>query len=57
MPFESQAQRRFMYAKHPQMAKEFEAVTPKGVTLPMRKNMPRKPTAKSTAAGIYKGLK
>lgn len=34
MPFESQAQRRFMYAKHPKLAKEFEAATPKGAKLP-----------------------
>ena len=30
MPFKSQAQRRFMYAKHPAIAKEFEAHTPSG---------------------------
>lgn len=34
MPLVSQAQRRFMHAKHPQLAKEFEAHTPKGVKLP-----------------------
>lgn len=34
MPFKSQAQRRFMYAKHPELAKEFEAQTPKGKKLP-----------------------
>lgn len=30
MPFKSQAQRRFMHAKHPGIAKRFEAETPKG---------------------------
>lgn len=30
MPFKSQAQRGFMYANHPKMAKEFEAATPEG---------------------------
>jgi len=30
MPFLSLAQRRYMFAKHPEMAKEFEAATPKG---------------------------
>lgn len=30
MPFESQAQRRFMYANHPEIAKRWEKHTPKG---------------------------
>jgi len=34
MPFKSQAQRAFMYAKHPEMAKEWESKTPKGKKLP-----------------------
>ena len=34
MPFVSQAQRAYMYANHPELAKEFEAATPKGVSLP-----------------------
>ncbi len=34
MPFRSQAQRKFMYAKHPKLAKEFESKTPKGKKLP-----------------------
>jgi len=34
MPFKSQAQRRYMYAKHPEIAAEFEAATPKGKKLP-----------------------
>lgn len=34
MPFKSQAQRRWMYATHPEMAKEWEADTPKGRKLP-----------------------
>ena len=33
-PFVSQAQRRFMFAKHPEIAKEFAAKTPKGAKLP-----------------------
>ena len=37
MPFESKAQRRFMYAKHPEMAKRWEAHTPKGKKLPEHK--------------------
>lgn len=34
MPFVSQAQRRFMYAKHPKVAAEFEAATPQDKKLP-----------------------
>ncbi len=34
MPFKSQTQRAFMYAKHPKIAKEFEKKTPKGKKLP-----------------------
>ena len=30
MPFKSQAQRKFMYANNPEMAKEWEEHTPKG---------------------------
>jgi hypothetical protein len=34
MPFKSQAQRRFMYSQHPELAKEFEDKTPKDEKLP-----------------------
>jgi hypothetical protein len=34
MPFKSKAQRRYLYAKHPEVAKEFESKTPKGKKLP-----------------------
>jgi hypothetical protein len=34
MPFKSQAQRAFMHAVHPQIAKEMESKTPKGKKLP-----------------------
>lgn len=37
MPFKSEAQRRFMYANHPEIAREFEAHTPKGAKLPEHK--------------------
>ena len=36
MPFKSQAQRKYMYAKHPALAKEFERATPKGKKLPKK---------------------
>jgi hypothetical protein len=34
MPFKSNAQRKFMYARHPELAKDFEKATPKGKKLP-----------------------
>lgn len=34
MPFRSQSQRRFLFAKHPAIAAEFAAHTPKGANLP-----------------------
>jgi hypothetical protein len=34
MPFKSQAQRRFLFATNPAVAKEFAAATPKGAKLP-----------------------
>lgn len=34
MPFKSQAQRNFMYAKHPAIAKRFQEETPPGKKLP-----------------------
>lgn len=36
MPFKSQAQRRFMHARHPQMAEKWEEETPSGVRLPRK---------------------
>lgn len=36
MPFKSAAQRRFLYAKHPKVAKTFAEHTPKGANLPER---------------------
>lgn len=36
MPFKSQQQRKFMHANHPELAKEFEAETPKGKKLPKK---------------------
>ena len=37
MPFKSQAQRGYLYIHHPELAKEFEAATPKGKKLPYHK--------------------
>ena len=41
MPFRSKAQRGWMYATHPEMAKRWEKETPKG------KKLPEKAKAKS----------
>jgi len=35
-PFRSEAQRKFLFAKHPYVAREFAAATPKGKKLPKR---------------------
>lgn len=36
MPFKSEAQRRFMYAHNPTLAKEFESKTPANKKLPKK---------------------
>lgn len=36
MPFKSKAQREWMYANHPDMAKKWQADTPKGKKLPQK---------------------
>ena len=36
MPLKSKAQRRWMHATHPEMAKRWEAETPKGKPLPKK---------------------
>jgi hypothetical protein len=47
MPFKSQKQRAWMYANEPEMAKEWEAHTPKSKKLP-KKVAVKKNTAKKT---------
>lgn len=36
MPFKSKQQRKWMYATHPQMAKQWESVTPPNKALPTK---------------------
>jgi hypothetical protein len=36
MPFKSQQQRKYLYAKHPSVAKKFAKETPKGAKLPRK---------------------
>ena len=52
MPFKSEAQRRFMYAKHPELAKEFQAATPKGAKLPEHASKKEGALAEAYAAGV-----
>jgi len=46
MPFKSKAQRRKLYATDPELARRFEAETPKGKALPERVK-PRGPSKRS----------
>ena len=45
MPFKSHAQRRYLWATDPELAKKFEAETPSGADLPDHVG-PKKPKAK-----------
>ena len=47
MPFKSEAQRKWMYATNPKMAKEWEEHTPEGKELP--KKVKKNGTTKSKA--------
>jgi len=49
MPFESEAQRRFMHAVNPKLAKEFEEKTPKKKKLPAKK----KPASKKKSVAKH----
>lgn len=59
MPFKSSAQRKYMYAKHPKLAKEFESKTPKGKKLPehvVKSKVKEKPNG-GKRAKVKKGSK
>lgn len=56
MPFQSQAQRGFMYSQHPEIAKEFEAKTPKGKQLPQHKSDKKKKHNKAQQDAIARRL-
>lgn len=51
MPFESSAQRKWMFANHPAMAKRWAKHTPKGKKLPKHKRK----TAKRRMKNVRKG--
>lgn len=42
MPFVSKKQRSYLFANHPEVAKEFAAHTPRGAKLPPRVSQKRK---------------
>jgi len=44
MPFESKAQRKYLFAKHPGVAEKFASETPKGAKLPDHKDKRKKQT-------------
>lgn len=52
MPFKSQAQRKWMHANEPAMAREWEKKTPKGAVLPERKQKRKKKPKKGMKAHI-----
>ena len=61
MPFKSKAQAKFMFAKHPEVAKEFAAATPSIKTLPAKVAPPSRspfhamPGMKEVAPGHHVG--
>lgn len=55
MPFKSEAQRRFMHYNHPELAKEFEAETPKDAKLPERLHK-KQPLHRQVKAGMKRAF-
>ena len=55
MPFVSQAQRKYMYSQHPELAREFEDATPKGKKLPKKKH-PEKTVKRAYEEGVDAAL-
>lgn len=57
MPFRSESQRRFLWAKHPDIAQEFADHTPKGTKLPKHVKKPsKKHMKKAYDAGVLDAL-
>ena len=50
MPFKSKAQRRYLEANHPDIAKQWAAETPKGLKLPEHVTKPEKKQPKPKSA-------
>ena len=57
MPFASKAQRRYLWANYPDIAREFEEKTPKDAPLPERKGKTRLQKAKDTLRRGMQGKK
>lgn len=57
MPFASEAQRRFMFAKHPKLAQEFADKTPPGADLPEHVKDKARKSGKSVAAQVRDTLR
>jgi hypothetical protein len=51
MPFKSESQRRYLYAKEPEVAEEFERHTPKGKKLSKKKPPKKGQTYKRLVTG------
>lgn len=54
MPFKSRAQQAYLFIHHPEIAKEFQSVTPKGAKLP--KHVKKAQAKKRAHDGFMKGL-
>ena len=50
MPFKSVSQQKWMYANHPEMAKEWESHTPSNAALPTRVSDKKRTSDKKRAA-------
>lgn len=57
MPMKSKAQRRYLWATHPELAQEFEDKTPKGAKLPEKVGKKKKkPTQNMEFATGIRGV-
>lgn len=57
MPFVSEAQRRYMHAKHPEIAKEWEKHTETGAPLPERTTARKQSKSSAANPNLVKALK
>ncbi len=55
MPFKSKAQERFMFAKKPELAKDFAAKTPSQAALPEKAAGPAAPKQMGFMKALIKG--
>jgi hypothetical protein len=57
MPFKSEAQRRYLYATDPKMAKRWEKETPRNAKLPERATKKRRRRNSSIMAALEEGAR